>query len=324
MRYIALLGLLLFFAGCVNTSTTTNQTTTTIPATLDEQTKQDLIQVMKDLYYIQTEGTYTPKEVTIVGVAEKSGVLEVNISVDGNVVPVYLTLDKQYIISGLTPLQELKSQLATLKQQYSAPVLNQPYEFVGPMKGNPNASIVIVEFSDFECPYCKRFYDQTLPQLTQDWIETGKIAFYYRHLPLPFHPKAEPAALASYCAQQQGKFWEAHDWLFENLSRFDENGTTLAQELGLDMEEFQACMEDAASLSYVQQDSLVAQQTFGLTGTPSFIIVVPKDKVTREQVEEAALKVNGRIFETPTQYIIAFSGAYPYQVFQDVLTTLEG
>lgn len=84
-----------------------------------------------------------------------------------------------------------------------------------PALGDNNARITIVEFSDFECPFCRRYFSDTFPQLKKEYIDTGKVVMYYRHYPLPFHPLAQPFAIASECANEQGKFWEYHDKIFQ-------------------------------------------------------------------------------------------------------------
>lgn len=86
-----------------------------------------------------------------------------------------------------------------------------------PPLGNPNASVTIIEFSDFECPFCNRFFTETFPQIKKEYIDSGKAVLYYRHFPLQFHPNAVPFALAAECANEQGKFWEMHDKIFEEL-----------------------------------------------------------------------------------------------------------
>ncbi|MBI2049629.1 thioredoxin domain-containing protein [Candidatus Roizmanbacteria bacterium] len=83
-----------------------------------------------------------------------------------------------------------------------------------PSIGDTNAKVTIVEFSDFECPFCRRYFTDTFPQLKKDYIDTGKVVMYYRHFPLDFHPLAKPFAMASECANEQGKFWEFHDKIF--------------------------------------------------------------------------------------------------------------
>ncbi len=84
-----------------------------------------------------------------------------------------------------------------------------------PPIGDRDAQVVIVEFSDFECPFCRKYFIDTLPQLKKDYIDTGKVVIYYRHFPLDFHPLAKPFAQASECANEQGKFWEFHDKIFQ-------------------------------------------------------------------------------------------------------------
>src|SRR3989344_6219200 len=80
-----------------------------------------------------------------------------------------------------------------------------------PVKGDPNAPITIVEFSDFQCPFCERFFTETLPLIEKNYIKTGKVRLVYRDFPLGFHENAEKAAEAAECADEQGKFWEYHD-----------------------------------------------------------------------------------------------------------------
>lgn len=83
-----------------------------------------------------------------------------------------------------------------------------------PAKGKASASIKMVEFSDFECPFCSQFFKQTYPSIIKDYVDPGKVQFFYKHFPLPFHPNAQKAAEAAECAKEQSKFWEMHDKLF--------------------------------------------------------------------------------------------------------------
>lgn len=84
-----------------------------------------------------------------------------------------------------------------------------------PVLGDENAPVTIVEFSDLECPFCEQFFSGAYPQIKKDYIDTGKVKMYFRHYPLPFHPMAKPAAVAVECANEQGKFWELHDRIFQ-------------------------------------------------------------------------------------------------------------
>jgi protein-disulfide isomerase len=107
-----------------------------------------------------------------------------------------------------------------------------------PIRGEKDAPITIIEFSEFQCPYCKRG-SQTMHDVMKEY--PGKVNWVFKHLPLPFHPKAKPAAKAALAAGEQGKFWEMHDKLFENQSELgDKLYFRLAEELGLDVEKFKA------------------------------------------------------------------------------------
>ena len=149
-----------------------------------------------------------------------------------------------------------------------------------PMKGNPDAPITIVEFSDFQCPFCAKFHETTLPQIEQNYISTGKVNFVYRDFPIQsIHPNAIPAALASECADDQRKFWEMHDMIFENQRNWQ--GLQITQsanlfkeyaiQLGLNTDEFDACMDSGKYLEEIQKD-LNDGRAYGVTGTPGFFV----------------------------------------------------
>jgi protein-disulfide isomerase len=138
-----------------------------------------------------------------------------------------------------------------------------------PVKGPENAAITIVEFSDFECPFCKR----VLPSVDQLMKEyQGKVKLAFRHNPLPFHPKAMPAAKAAYAAHKQGKFWEMYDLLFSNQQALsEENFKKWAKDLKLDVKKFEKDMKDPAAQKSIEEDSNFARAN-GAGGTPSFFI----------------------------------------------------
>lgn len=83
-----------------------------------------------------------------------------------------------------------------------------------PALGKQNAPVTMIEFTDLECPFCRSFFTTTFPQIKRDYIDTGKVKFYFRHFPLDFHPLAKPFANAVECANEQGKFWELHDKIY--------------------------------------------------------------------------------------------------------------
>jgi protein-disulfide isomerase len=174
----------------------------------------------------------------------------------------------------------------------SAPVVADMDELVDDdaFKGDANAPVTIVEWSDYECPFCARFYDQTLAQLDEEYIKTGKVKFVYRDFPLGFHQQAQKAAEAAECAGEQGKYFDMHDALFENgvaggVSSFKQ----FASDIGLDTGDFDECLDSGEMASEVAED-LAAGSAAGVTGTPGFII-------------------NGQLV----------SGAQPFSVFKQVI-----
>jgi protein-disulfide isomerase len=145
-----------------------------------------------------------------------------------------------------------------------------------PAKGDKNAPVTIIEFSDFQCPFCARFHTQTLPQIKSKYIDTGKVKLVYRDFPLTsIHPNAEPAAEASECADEQGKFWEMHDLLFEKQDEWSDIGISkfkdYAKELNLDADKFNKCLDSSKykdEISKDMQDGVAA----GVQGTPAFFV----------------------------------------------------
>jgi len=141
-----------------------------------------------------------------------------------------------------------------------------------PVLGDEDAEVTIIEFSDYQCPFCARHVTQTVPQIKENYIDTGKVKLIFRDLPLGFHQYAHVAAEASECADDQGKFWEYHDLLFENAADLsEENLKVLAEDLGLDMDDFNSCLEDGTYEEEVDNDMSDASN-YGITGTPSFLI----------------------------------------------------
>ena len=149
-----------------------------------------------------------------------------------------------------------------------------------PIRGDPNAPITIVEFSDFQCPFCARFHTQTLPSILEEYIEQGKVNLVYRDFPLQsIHPNALPAAVAAECANEQGKYWEFHDMLFEkqnDWSRLSSDAlistfSQYATDVSLEQQQFDSCLESGKYLQEVQGD-LSDGRDYGVTGTPGFFI----------------------------------------------------
>lgn len=138
-----------------------------------------------------------------------------------------------------------------------------------PIRGNADAKVTIVEFSDFQCPFCKR----ALPTVDQVMKEYGdKVKLAFRQNPLPFHPNATPAAKAALAAHKQGKFWEMHDKLFNGQQDLnDKNYKKWAGELKLNVAKFEKDMKDPALAKSIEDDANFARGN-GAGGTPSFYI----------------------------------------------------
>jgi len=146
-------------------------------------------------------------------------------------------------------------------------------------RGSAAAKLVMLEFSDFQCPYCGRYTRDTLSQLERDYVDPGKIRYVFRNFPLErIHPNAFKAAEAGECARQQGKFWEMHARLFANQQALADNDLLAhATAIGLDAGKFQSCVTSASVTARIRQD-LDDGARAGITGTPTmFLGTLQKD-----------------------------------------------
>lgn len=140
------------------------------------------------------------------------------------------------------------------------------------VKGDSDAPVTIVEWSDFECPFCARFYRDTLAQIESEYIDTGKVKLVYRDFPLGFHAQAQKSAEAAECAGEQDKFWEMHDILFEQgVAGGVDSFKQFASDIGLNTAEFNECLDSGSMAAEVAKD-MRDGQAVGITGTPGFII----------------------------------------------------
>lgn len=141
-----------------------------------------------------------------------------------------------------------------------------------PILGSSEASITMVEFSDFECPYCGIYSKETFPQIKKEYVDTGKVKLIFKNFPLPSHRKAQKAAEAGECAFEQGKFWEYKEKLFEeqeNLAVKDLK--QYARDLGLESEKFNKCLDSGRYKKEVKQDYEEGLEK-RIRGTPTFFI----------------------------------------------------
>ncbi len=172
-----------------------------------------------------------------------------------------------------------------------------------PVLGSADAPITIIEFGDYQCFYCNKFFHETEDQINENYIKTGKAKLIFKDFTI-IGSDSVVAAHAAHCADEQGKFWEYHDTLYNHWNGENngwasaQNQLTFAQDLGLDMDKFTECMSSEKYKQKIQSSSEDAK-TLGLTGTPAFFVIGPNDK------------------------IVKVPGAQPYDVFVDILESDE-
>ncbi len=188
-----------------------------------------------------------------------------------------------YVAWGRDTAVTAAAPAAVAAQQPSGPVVEAPVtpkaqftRYDIPTEGYPSlgpddAKITIVEFSDFQCPYCRRFHDETYKPLLDAY--PGQIRFVYRNLPLPptMHPDAMSAAVASLCANDQNAYWDYHEKLFSSEMLGEATYIQYAADLGLNIEEFTACLSSGKHDQFIQQD-MEFSSNLGIQSTPTFFV----------------------------------------------------
>jgi protein-disulfide isomerase len=170
-----------------------------------------------------------------------------------------------------------------------------------PVMGDRAAKVGVIEFSDYQCPFCNRFHTQTFPKLKETYIDTGKVQYIFRDFPLEFHPEAKGAAIAANCAGEQGAYWEMYDRLFRNQRRLGSDlYIELAQQLKLNIPTFLNCLKKPNWGKEVDND-LAYGQSAGVSGTPSFFI----GRIQGERLVDAQLIVGAQPFSVFAQAIDA-------------------
>ncbi len=139
--------------------------------------------------------------------------------------------------------------------------------------GREDAPVTMVEFTDYQCPFCRRFETESFAQLKKEYIDTGKVRFVSRDLPLDFHPNAPGAAVAARCAGEQNKFWEMRDAMMLDTATDLGPDALLkyGQKINLDMPAYSACLKEKKFTEAIKKDTADAG-ALGISGTPSFII----------------------------------------------------
>jgi protein-disulfide isomerase len=167
-----------------------------------------------------------------------------------------------------------------------------------PILGSKDAPITMVEFGDYQCFYCNKFYHTTEPDIMKNYVDTGKVKLIFKDLTIIGQDSVN-AANAAHCAQEKGKFWEYHDMLYNNWAgentgwASSKNLLAFATQVNITDSDFNSCISDARYISVVK-GSVTDAQTLGLTGTPDFFIIAPDNSVTK------------------------IVGAQPYDVFDEI------
>jgi protein-disulfide isomerase len=176
-----------------------------------------------------------------------------------------------------------------------------------PAKGDKDARVTLVEFSDYQCPFCGRFYRETWPEIDRDYVKTGKVKYVFRDFPLEgLHPQALKAAEAAHCAGEQGQYWAMHDRLFDGQAALeDQDLVQHAGAVGVDVARFDQCLQSGRYTAQVRQ-SLQDGVQLGVSGTPTFIVGLSEPGSST--IKAAAI----------------LRGAQPYSSFKQALDSVAG
>jgi protein-disulfide isomerase len=221
-----------------------------------------------------------------------------------------LSAVRQQVETLRTELEGIKKQLGEIQKQFAQrpapPAPTGPVTMSvgdGPSLGNKDAPVTIVEFSDYQCPFCRKHFTSTFAALKTGYIDTGKVRYVFRDFPLEsIHPYARKAAEAAHCAGDQGKYWEMHDTMFANQGALKtDHLRNFARTMKLDLEAFNVCLDSGKYAKKVEAD-VAAGSAAGVTGTPGFFI--------------------GRTKQDGTIMATVMKGAQPASAFSQVIDRL--
>ncbi|HLC32078.1 MAG TPA: thioredoxin domain-containing protein [Candidatus Nanoarchaeia archaeon] len=224
-----------------------------------------------------------------VSAEEKDNFYQVTVKYNGQDIPVYVTMDGKYLVSDLVPL-------SGEQPTGTPPAPRGPVDVdlgTSPVKGSKDALVTLVEFTDYQCPFCSKFFSESYVQLVKEYVDTGKVRVVVKEFPLSFHPEAQKAAESAHCVRDQlgdAGYFRMHDLLFKNQAELGvDNEKKWARTLGVQGAKFDECLDSGKFADVVAAD-LDYGQTLGVTGTPAFFI-------------------NGQMVE----------GAQPYAVFKQAI-----
>ena len=212
-------------------------------------------------------------------------------------------------------LAEIKKLLQNQGTKPSQPAAFKPQDVSikgAPFLGDADAKLTLVEFTDYQCPFCKRHFNAVLPQIKKDYVDTGKLKYVMRQFPLVrIHPRATKASEAALCAGDQGKYWEVHDRIFRDQRKLsDEDLLGHAEAEGLEGAQFKDCLSSGKYTQRVKTDAEEGAKA-GVKGTPSFFLGLTDpsspDKIRATQFIRGAQAF--RSFKTAIDKILTASKA---------------
>lgn len=221
-----------------------------------------------------------------------------------------LRKELEEIKKGQSAIQKELEAIKSLLQPRQPPSPVQPVNVVftidsDPFKGDKNARVTLIEFTDYQCPFCARHSTQTAPQIEKDYIQTGKVKYVLKDFPIAsIHPQAFKGHEAAHCAGEQGKYWEMNGRLFANQKAMSPKDLSdHAQALALDMPQFQQCLDGGKYAGKIRQD-LTEGQKSGVQGTPTFFL-------GQTEPNDSKVKV-----------VRIIRGAQPYAAFKQAIDSL--
>ncbi|MBI5185258.1 MAG: DsbA family protein [Nitrospinae bacterium] len=205
-------------------------------------------------------------------------------------------------------LAEIKKDVQDIKKRLTAPE-PEPTQAVemgmgdSPILGRKDAPLTLMDFSDFQCPFCGRFQKDTLPKIKEKYIDTGKVKYVFRDFPLlKMHPQALKASEAVRCAGDQDGYWKMHNLIFQNQRKVDKDDLKgYAKELGLDAKKFEDCLDKGKYEEKVKKD-IEAGEKAGVQGTPSFVL----GRASKDGVIKGKLIVGAQPYEEFQKHIEEF------------------
>lgn len=220
-----------------------------------------------------------------------------------------LKADQQRILAELAEIKALLRERAAAPPPAAGPTpaaLQSINVHGEPFRGAAGARVAILEYSDFDCSFCARYATQIYPKLDADYVQTGKVKYFFRDLPLPVHPDAPFKARIARCAAEQGKFWEVHDRLFADQRGLDAAGMAqLSHDLDLNAGALQACVASGRYADGIRLSARSAER-LGIMGTPAFVV--------------GTLSPDGQVL-TAAKVLV---GAPTYEGFRELLDGLLG